>query len=208
MRLDEITIDGAPSHVHRIIKDAFLKAVRDVRVGEAFTPFHKHVKVKAQDNMVTVSFKTPSPHAPRSMRFAGGGKTEDELDFESLQQAAKDVAEEMVFILGQEMNIEDRAIEAHNNSVTLFMVSDGFMGESVREAKGSDMDIARDAAINQLVDAMEVELRAVARSRPNVDDKTLLGMARYILRGVESEVEGRFKNKVDQVSVDLDNGKR
>jgi len=80
--------------------------------------------------------------------------------------------------------------------------------EQLDEAKGSDMDIARDAAINQLVDAMEVELRAVARSRPDVDDKTLLGMARYILRGVEKEIDWRFKHKVDQVSVDLDDGKR
>ena len=127
MRLDEITINGAPANVHKIIKGAFFNAIHEVQVGEAFMPFHKHVKVKAQDNMVTVRFKTPSPHAPRSMRFANTGVTQDELDFEHLQQAAKDVAEEMLFILGQEMQIEDHDIEKHNNSVTLFMVSDGFM---------------------------------------------------------------------------------
>ena len=140
MRLDEITIDGAPAHIHKIIKDTFLSAIRDVQVGEAFMPFHKHVKVKAQpdqQNLVTVRFKTPSPHAPRSIRFAGGGKTQDELDFEHLQQAAKDVAEEMLFILQQELVIEDSEIQKHNNSVTLFMVSDGFIdaNESVEEAK-------------------------------------------------------------------------
>ena len=132
MRLDEITIDGAPAHIHKIVKGAFLNAIHEVQVGEAFMPFHKHVKVQAQpdqQNLVTVRFKTPSPHAPRSMRFAGGGKTQDELDFEHLQQAAKDVAEEMLFILGQDLVIEDSDIQKHNNSVTLFMVSDGFIGE-------------------------------------------------------------------------------
>jgi len=62
-------------------------------------------------------------------------------------------------------------------------------------------------AIRQLVHTMELELRSVARSRPGVNDKTLLGMARYIQRQVESEIDERFRHVVDQVSVDLDDGR-
>lgn len=60
------------------------------------------------------------------------------------------------------------------------------------------------SALGQLVDAMEADLKSVARSRPGVSDKELLGMARYIMRKVEEEIDWRFKHKVDQLSVDLD----
>ena len=132
MRLDEITVDGAPSKAHGIIKDAFLQVKRDgVGIIREFEPFHKHVKIRESDgqpNLVEVVFKTPRPRG--GLKFQNiPGKTEDELDWEQKQKAARQIAMEMLQALHNRINVEEANIDAGNDSVVLFIVSDDFIGE-------------------------------------------------------------------------------
>jgi len=129
MRLNEIVgIAG-----QKIIKDTLLQMRRE---GNKAAAEISHYKIVGGDNLVTVKFMLgDGPRAAGSMSFASSGKTHDELDFESKQQLAKDLAEELVQRLGDFIHIEDYGIDSnepgYQPSVDLFMVSDGFTGNQL-----------------------------------------------------------------------------
>jgi len=130
MRLDEIT-EAVSSAGKKIIKDTLLQMAREGNdAAREFSDF-KAMQITGNDNLVTVRFMLgQGPRAAGSMKFAGGGKTQDELDFEHKQQRAKDLADELVQRLDDFIVIEDHSIDdnepGYRPSVNLFMVSDAF----------------------------------------------------------------------------------
>lgn len=139
MRLDEILNEKVDPAGQKLIKDTLLQMAREGNdaAREWANGFGKtRHKIVGDGNLVTVKFMLgDGPHAAGSMRFAGGGKTEDELDFEHKEQRAKDLADELVHRLSDFIHIEDYSIDSnepgYRPSVNLFMVSDGFMGNKI-----------------------------------------------------------------------------
>lgn len=132
MRLDEITVGRA---AQKLIQDTLRQIAREGNA--AASEFDNTGKTKiasaGAENLVTVIFLLGDrPRAAGSMRFAGTGKDQDELDFEQKQQRAKDLADTLVTRLGDFIYIEDYSIDesgpAYSPSINLFMVSDGFTG--------------------------------------------------------------------------------
>jgi len=129
MRLDEIAIPKAKG----IIYSALENLSKEVGIVDDIKPFEKNVKVKADDNMVTVKFRLENQGpAAGSMSFDGFAGNMDQQDYEKEAGKMESIADELVIYLGDKINIEDYTIYDSNpgyrKAVNLFMVSDDFIG--------------------------------------------------------------------------------
>ncbi len=138
MRLEQILNEGVSPATQKLIKDELRQMARE---GNLEVPkFIGRIKFAGSDNLVTVKFmlKSQGP-AAGSMSFDNFKGNMDQQDLELETAEAKQLAEELLHRLAQHMRIEDYSIDSndpgHRPSVNLFMVSDGFIGESISEAK-------------------------------------------------------------------------
>ncbi len=124
MKLEDLFESNVNNEATRIVMNG-LKAVSMHTDTSAYEPFHKHVRVsnKQHPNLVTVHF--PVERRP-SGRVTHGGPIE--RHYEGQMSRANVIAQELEDEMKGTVKLEDSSITEHPNGVSLFMVSDDFVG--------------------------------------------------------------------------------